>query len=73
MYNFDWFLLLFVDKYNQTGHLFTIYKHFTNYFKYHDTVSYHDIFDSDMQYYYLVVSHIPNTKAIVQGKNSNFD
>ena len=25
------------------------------------TVSYHDIFGSDTQYYYLVVSHIPRT------------
>ena len=49
MHDFDWFLLLFVDNYNQTGHLFTLYKHF-NYFKYHDTVSYHDIFGSNMQY-----------------------
>ena len=34
---------------------------FQYYFKYRDTVSYRDIFNSDMQYYYLVVSHIPNT------------
>ena len=32
---------------------------FQYYFKYRDTVSYHDIFGSDTQYYYLVVSHIP--------------
>ena len=34
---------------------------FQYYFKYCDTVSYRDIFGSDTQYYYLVVSHIPNS------------
>ena len=33
---------------------------FQYYFKYRDTVSYRDIFGSDTQYYYLVVSHIPS-------------
>ena len=33
---------------------------FQYYFKYRDTVSYRDIFVSDTQYYYLVVSHIPS-------------
>ena len=50
----------FHDFLTNTGHLFTFYKHFNYYFKYRDTVSYHDIFGSDMQYYYLVVSHIPS-------------
>ena len=57
MHKFDWFLLPFLHKYNQISHLFTFYK-LLNYFKYRNTVSYHDIFDSDMQYYYLLVSHI---------------
>ena len=50
------------DNYNQTGHLFTFYMHFNYYFKYHDTVLYRDIFGSYMQYYFLVVSHIPKLK-----------
>ena len=40
-----------------------IYLHFISYyFKYRNTVSYRDIFGSDTQYYYLVVSHIPNNQ-----------
>ena len=47
--------------YNQTRHLFTFYKSFNYYSKHHGTLSYHDIFDSDMQYYYLVISHISSS------------
>ena len=60
MHTFDWIVLPFLDKYNQTGHVLTFYKHFNYYFKYRDTVSYRDIYGSDTQYYYLVVSHIPS-------------
>ena len=48
-----------LDFYYQIRHLFTLYKHFNYYFKYHDTVLYNDIFGNVTQYYYLVVSHIP--------------
>ena len=48
----------------------TLIDHFltntTNYyFKYRDTVSYRDIFGSDTQYYYLVVSHIPTVSTVL--------
>ena len=37
------------------GHLFTFFYHFKYYFKYRDTVLYHDIFGSNTQYYFLNV------------------
>ena len=61
-------LLPFLDKYNQTRHLFTLYKHFNYYFKYRDTVLYCDMFGSDMQYYYLVLSHIPNGNCSISSE-----
>ena len=48
-----------IDLFYQLRHLFTFYKHFNYYSKYHDTVSYSDIFGNGTQYYCLVVSHIP--------------
>ena len=43
MHNFD------LKKKTTSGHLFTFYKHFNYYFKYHDTVLYSGIFGSDTQ------------------------
>ena len=65
MHNFHWFLLLFVDNYNQTG----LYLHYISIhycFKYRDTVSYFHIFGSDTQYYFLVVLHIPSSIRSIQ-------
>ena len=44
---------------------------FQYYFKYHDTVSYHDIFGSVTQYYYLVVSHISMFNIIMFSHNQS--
>ena len=41
------------------------YHFLTNTILFRDTVSYRDISSSDMQYYYLVVSHIPTVHLCI--------
>ena len=52
--------LLHGIKYRKNYNISLDSNNFNYYFKYHDTISYCDICDSDMQYYHLVVSHIPS-------------
>ena len=43
----------------------SIYQNIDIFIQYRDTVSYRDIFVSNTEYYYLVVSHIHNKKCML--------